>query len=243
MFRRYVSPFFLAFGTMGGMNPRRPKGSWYLPGRRYDLASAGIFRGLRRRIAAAVERDGLYPWLDVCCGTGSQIRGHVPVVRVPDPVGSQPRGHVPVVRFADPVGSQLRGHVPEVRVPDFVPDHVACGLDKSYGFVRYAAARAPGVPFVCGDAGRLPFKDGSFRAVSVSFGLHDKSRDLRRAMMAEARRVLAPSGRFVAVDFENPWSLKSKVGALAVRIVERLAGSEHYRNGRDFLSRGGLRAF
>ncbi|MCJ7485651.1 MAG: methyltransferase domain-containing protein [Candidatus Aminicenantes bacterium] len=195
------------------MNPRRPKGSWYLPGRLYDLASAGIFRGLRRRIAAAVERDGLYPWLDVCCGTGSQLRG------------------------------QLRGHVPMVRVPDFVPDLVVCGLDKSYGFVRYAAARAPGVPFVCGDAGRLPFKDGSFRAVSVSFGLHDKSPDLRRAMMAEARRVLAPSGRFVAVDFENPWSLKSKVGALAVRIVERLAGSEHYRNGREFLSRGGLRAF
>jgi ubiquinone/menaquinone biosynthesis C-methylase UbiE len=124
-----------------------------------------------------------------------------------------------------------------------VPDLFVCGLDKNYGFVRYAAARAPGRPFVCGDAGHLPFKDDSFRAVSVSFGLHDKSPDLRRAMMAEARRVLAPGGRFIAVDFENPRSYKSKVGALAVRIVERLAGSEHYRNGRDFLSRGGLRAF
>ena len=124
-----------------------------------------------------------------------------------------------------------------------VPDLVVCGLDKNLGMVRYAAARAPGLPFVCGDAGRLPFKDGSFRAVSVSFGLHDKSPDLRRAMMAEARRVLAPGGRLVAVDFENPWSFKSKVGALAVRAVERLAGGEHYRNGRDFLSRGGLKAF
>jgi len=62
-------------------------------------------------------------------------------------------------------------------------------------------------------------------------------------MMAEARRVLASGGRFIAVDFENPWSFKSKVGALAVRAVERLAGGEHYRNGQDFLSRGGLRAF
>jgi ubiquinone/menaquinone biosynthesis C-methylase UbiE len=191
------------------MSPRRRKGSWYFPGRLYDLASAGIFRGLRRRVAATVEREGLYPWLDVCCGTGSQLRGHLPLVRVPEPV----------------------------------PDLVVCGLDKSYQFVRYAAARAPKVPFVCGDAGQLPFKEGSFRAVSVSFGLHDKSPNLRQAMMAEARRVLAPSGRFVAVDFENPWSARSRAGALAVRVVERLAGSEHYRNGREFLSRGGLRAF
>jgi demethylmenaquinone methyltransferase/2-methoxy-6-polyprenyl-1,4-benzoquinol methylase len=182
------------------MYSRRQTRSWYLLGRLYDLAFAGMFRGLRRRVAAAVERDGLYPWLDVCCGTGSQLRGHP-------------------------------------------PDLVVCGLDKSLGMVRYAMARASGVPFVCGDAGQLPFKDGSFRAVSVSFGLHDKSPDLRRAIMAEARRALALDGRFIAVDFENPWSLKSKVGALAVRAVERLAGGEHYRNGREFLSRGGLRAF
>jgi ubiquinone/menaquinone biosynthesis C-methylase UbiE len=194
---------------MHEMYSRRQTRSWYLPGRLYDLAFAGLFRRLRRRVTRAVERDGLYPWLDVCCGTGSQFR-----------------------RFRD--GRPVGGHV---------PDPVVCGLDKSAGMVRYAAARAPEVPFVCGDAGQLPFKDGSFRAVSVSFGLHDKSPDLRRAMMAEARRVLASGGRFVAVDFENPWSARSRAGALAVRAVERLTGGEHYRNGREFLSRGGLRAF
>jgi len=195
------------------MYSRRQTRSWYLPGRLYDLAFAGLFRRLRRRVTRAVERDGLYPWLDVCCGTGSQFR------RLRDGHGD---------------GRPVGGHA---------PDPVVCGLDKSAGMVRYAAARAPEVPFVCGDAGQLPFKDGSFRAVSVSFGLHDKSPDLRRAMMAEARRVLAPGGRFVAVDFENPWSARSRAGALAVRAVERLTGGEHYRNGREFLSRGGLRAF
>jgi len=117
------------------------------------------------------------------------------------------------------------------------------GLDKSAGKVRYAASMAPGIPFVCGDAARLPFKDGVFRAVSVSFGLHDKSPDIRSAMMREARRVLSPGGRFIAVDFENPWSAKSRAGAFLVRTVERLSRGEHYRNGRDFLRRGGLRAF
>ena len=198
---------------MHEMYSRRQTRSWYLPGRLYDLAFAGLFRRLRRRVTRAVERDGLYPWLDVCCGTGSQFR------RLRDGHGD---------------GRPVGGHA---------PDPVVCGLDKSAGMVRYAAARAPEVPFVCGDAGQLPFKDGSFRAVSVSFGLHDKSPDLRRAMMAEARRVLAPGGRFVAVDFENPWSARSRAGALAVRAVERLTGGEHYRNGREFLSRGGLRAF
>lgn len=183
------------------MNPRRRKGSWYLPGRLYDLAFEGMFKGLRRRVASAVEEEGLYPWLDICCGTGSQFRG----------TGGTSR---PVY-----------------------------GLDKSCGLVRYAAGRAPGIPFICGDAARLPFKDGMFRAVTVSFGLHDKSPEVRRAMMAEARRVLAQGGRLVAADFENPWSAKSRAGALAVRAVEHLAGGEHYRNGREFLSRGGLRAF
>jgi demethylmenaquinone methyltransferase/2-methoxy-6-polyprenyl-1,4-benzoquinol methylase len=117
------------------------------------------------------------------------------------------------------------------------------GLDLSFGFVRYARARAPQVPFICGDAARLPFKTGSMRAVSVSFGLHDKSLELRNAILSEARRVLRPGGRLIAVDFENPWDSASRAGTLFTRAIERLAGREHYGNGRDFLRRGGLRGF
>jgi ubiquinone/menaquinone biosynthesis C-methylase UbiE len=169
-----------------------------------------MFRGLRRRVARTVEGGGLYPWLDVCCGTGTQLRGHVP-----------------------------GGHFPDLPAPG----PVVCGLDLSYGFVRYAAARAPGVSFVCGDAARLPFRDGSVRAVSVSFALHDKSPELRRAIMAEARRVLAPAGCLIAVDFEQPWDRRSRWGMLFTAAVERFARGDHFRNGRDFVRRGGLRAF
>ena len=182
------------------MSRRRPRGSWYLPGRLYDLAFGLMFRGLRRKVARTVARERLYPWLDICCGTGDQLR------------------------YAEPGRPVL-------------------GLDKSLPFVRYAAARAPAVPFVCGDAARLPFRAGSMRAVSVSFGLHDKSADLRTAILAEAARTLAPGGRLIAVDFENAWDGRSKAGAFFSRAIEGLAGGEHYRNGRDFLRRGGLRAF
>ena len=187
-----------------------PKGSLYLPGLLYDLAFAWMFRGLRRRVAAAVEEGGLYPWLDICCGTGSQLRAHVSGARFPD----------------------LRA-----------PGSVVCGLDLSLGFVRYAAARATGVPFVCGDAARLPFRDGSVRAVSVSFALHDKAPDLRRAIIAEARRVLAHDGRLIAVDFEPPWDRKSRWGMRFSAAVELFARGDHYRNGREFVRNGGLRAF
>jgi demethylmenaquinone methyltransferase/2-methoxy-6-polyprenyl-1,4-benzoquinol methylase len=208
------------------MNARHPKGYWYLPGLLYDLAFKRMFRGLRRRVARTIEREGLYPWLEVCCGTGDQLR--------------HARGHVPR-------GSGLpQRAVPEVRVPGPAPeltDDLALGLDLSFGFVRYARARAPHVPFVCGDAARLPFKTGSMRAVSVSFGLHDKSLELRSAILAEAKRVLKPGGRLIAVDFENPWDAASRAGALFTRAIERFAGREHYGNGRDFLRRGGLRGF
>ncbi len=210
---------------------RRPKGYWYPPGLLYDLAFLTMFRGLRRRVARAVEDGRLYPWLDVCCGTGDQLR---------DRARGRARGHVPLVRV--PVLARSRGHVPGVRVPALCGNELAIGLDLGFGFVRYAAARAPGVPFVCADAARLPFNSGSMRAVSVSFGLHDKSPESRAAILGEARRVLAPDGRLIAVDFENPWNAASRAGALVAWAIERLAGGDHYRNGREFLRRGGLRA-
>lgn len=205
------------------MRPRRPRGFWYLPGLTYDLAFACMLRGLRRRVARIVERERLFPWLDVCSGTGDQLRFA--------PTGG--------------AGKRPRGQGPPVSAPflDLEIDNLAVGLDIHFAFVRYAKARAPAVPFVCGDAARLPLKDGSIKAISISFGLHDKKPETRNAIMREARRALGPGGRLIAVDFENPWNLRSRVGALFVRAIERLAGGEHYRNGRDFLRNGGLQAF
>jgi demethylmenaquinone methyltransferase/2-methoxy-6-polyprenyl-1,4-benzoquinol methylase len=236
MYPWYVSPSWIKISEMFA---RRPRGYWHLPALLYDLAFSGMFQGLRRYVARAVDKDGLYPWLDVCSGTGAQLR-----VWSRERARGLSRGHVPSVRV--PV---LGSDIPSAGAPDLRrdagesgrPTDQVLGLDLSFGFVRYAAARAPGVPFVCGDAARLPFKDGSVRAVSISFGLHDKSPDFRGAILEEARRALGPNGRLIAVDFENPWDARSRLGALFVRAVERLATREHYRNGRAFLRSGGLR--
>jgi ubiquinone/menaquinone biosynthesis C-methylase UbiE len=221
------------------MSPCHPKGYWYLPGVLYDLAFKRMFRGLRRRMARTVEGDGLYPWLDVCCGTGDQLRRWASESAWGRP-GAEGRGEP---------GDVIQGRSPTeelARASDV--DRIGAGrevygLDIGFPFIRYAKARAPHIPFVCGDAARLPFKDGSMRAVSVSFALHDKSLELRSAILSEAHRVLRPDGRLIAVDFENPWDATSRAGALFTRAIERLAGRTHYGNGREFLRRGGLRGF
>jgi demethylmenaquinone methyltransferase/2-methoxy-6-polyprenyl-1,4-benzoquinol methylase len=77
---------------------------------------------------------------------------------------------------------------------------VAC--DFSLGMLRVGRHREPALAFVAGDALRLPFADGAFDAVTVSFGLrnvHDPQAALR-----ELGRVTRPGGRLVVCEFSQP---------------------------------------
>lgn len=58
------------------------------------------------------------------------------------------------------------------------------------------------LPFVAGDALRLPFADASFDAVTISFGLRNIS-DIDAAL-AEMARVTRPGGRLVVCEFSHP---------------------------------------
>ena len=53
--------------------------------------------------------------------------------------------------------------------------------------------------FVAGDALRLPFRDGAFDAVTISFGLRNVADPV--AGLAEMRRVTRPGGRLVVCEF------------------------------------------
>ena len=72
--------------------------------------------------------------------------------------------------------------------------------DFSLGMLR--AGRGLGVPLVAADALRLPFADGSFDAVTISFGLRNVA-DVDRALI-ELSRVTRPGGRLAVCEFSRP---------------------------------------
>jgi demethylmenaquinone methyltransferase/2-methoxy-6-polyprenyl-1,4-benzoquinol methylase len=80
--------------------------------------------------------------------------------------------------------------------------HEAVGCDFSLGMLRAGRRARSHVPLVGADATRLPFRDGSFDAVTTSFGLRNVS-DPGLAL-AEMLRVTRPSGRLVVCEFSRP---------------------------------------
>jgi demethylmenaquinone methyltransferase / 2-methoxy-6-polyprenyl-1,4-benzoquinol methylase len=83
---------------------------------------------------------------------------------------------------------------------------VAC--DFSLGMLRVGARRlgeaSPGagpVRFVAGDALRLPFRDTSFDAVTITFGLRNVADP--QAALTEMLRVTRPGGRLVICEFSH----------------------------------------
>jgi demethylmenaquinone methyltransferase/2-methoxy-6-polyprenyl-1,4-benzoquinol methylase len=74
--------------------------------------------------------------------------------------------------------------------------------DFSLGMLREGKRRHPELPLTGGDATRLPFADGVFDAVTISFGLRNVQ-DTETAL-AELLRVTRPGGRLVICEFSHP---------------------------------------
>jgi demethylmenaquinone methyltransferase/2-methoxy-6-polyprenyl-1,4-benzoquinol methylase len=86
-------------------------------------------------------------------------------------------------------------------------DRTACrpvACDFSLGMLRTGRARRKrrAVPFVAGDALHLPFPDGVFDAVTITFGLRNVADP--DAALREMARVVRPGGRLVVCEFSRP---------------------------------------
>src|SRR5215210_1015529 len=77
---------------------------------------------------------------------------------------------------------------------------VAC--DFSLGMLKVGRSSHATLPFVAGDALRLPFADEAFDAVTISFGLRNVADP--DAALAEMSRVTKPGGRLVVCEFSHP---------------------------------------
>ena len=74
--------------------------------------------------------------------------------------------------------------------------------DFSLGMLTVGKAAKPHLPFTAGDGTKLPFKDATFDAVTISFGLRNIVDPV--AGLRELRRVTKPGGRLVVCEFSHP---------------------------------------
>jgi len=74
--------------------------------------------------------------------------------------------------------------------------------DFSLGMLHVGKRRRPDLGFTAADALRLPFADGSFDAVTMSFGLRNVSDPL--GALLELHRVTRPGGRLLVCEFSQP---------------------------------------
>ncbi len=77
---------------------------------------------------------------------------------------------------------------------------VAC--DFSLGMLEVGHKRNPYLDFVAGDATKLPFRDDTFDAVTISFGLRNV--EDTTAGLRELHRVTKPGGRLLVCEFSHP---------------------------------------
>ncbi|MBT0963729.1 class I SAM-dependent methyltransferase [Denitromonas iodatirespirans] len=103
------------------------------------------------------------------------------------------------------------------------PGRTLVVCDPSLAMMQAGRARAdgPALHWLGGEAERLPFADGSVRALTVAFGLRNATQ--LAAALAEIHRVLAPGGQFACLEFSRPqWWLKPFYDAYSFLVIPRL---------------------
>ncbi|MEU6705115.1 demethylmenaquinone methyltransferase [Streptomyces wuyuanensis] len=106
-------------------------------------------------------------------------------------------GARPAERILDLAAGTGTSSLPFTRTGAYV---VPC--DFSLGMLREGKKRHPWLPLTAGDATKLPFRDDSFDAVTISFGLRNVQ-DTDQALR-ELHRVTKPGGRVVICEFSHP---------------------------------------
>ncbi len=142
--------------------------------RRYDLMNDLMSGGVHR-----LWKDAMVEWLNPRPGW-----------RVLDVAGGT--GDI-AFRMADAV--RRRGGVAEIVVCDINGHMLAEGIRRAQ------TNGSAGIEWLCGDAESLPIADAAVDAYTIAFGIRNVTHIER--VLAEARRVLKPGGRFLCLEFSR----------------------------------------
>ena len=104
---------------------------------------------------------------------------------------------------------------------------------------RKAATARRSIQFDRGVANALPYPDGAFDRVVSSFMFHHLQLDEKAGMLREVRRVLAPEGHLLLVDFAGP----DERAGIVTRLMQshRLLRSNVERQVLALMNEAGLR--
>lgn len=167
---------------------------------RYDLMNDLMSGGVHRLWKAAMV-DWLAPkpgqrFLDVAGGTGDIA-----------------------FRILDRLGRRGGAAEEAIIVADISPAMLAVGRDRALDRGLVA-----GLTWLCADAEALPLPARSVDAYTIAFGIRNVTRIDR--VLAEARRVLAPGGRFLCLEFSKVRSplLAPAYDAYSFNVLPRLGG-------------------
>jgi ubiquinone/menaquinone biosynthesis C-methylase UbiE len=116
------------------------------------------------------------------------------------------------------------------------------GIDASPAMLNQATARlGEAADLDLGDATALPYEDASFDLVFTSLFLHELAQDAQLTVLTEMARVARPDGRVLVIDYRaGSLRMKGHVRRTISTVAERVAGRDHYKNWRGYLSSGGL---
>ncbi|MBN1924019.1 MAG: methyltransferase domain-containing protein [Nanoarchaeota archaeon] len=81
------------------------------------------------------------------------------------------------------------------------------------------------------------FKREEFDYAVISFALHEMSAEERVSVLKNMKFV---AKNLIIVDFSSP--LPDTLHSLMIKLVEFLAGKEHYTNHKDYMKQGGVKA-
>ena len=167
----------------------------------HSFGNMGVLGAVHAGVAPLFTRG-----IDLFAYDNIDLRGHVlaqlgasRAARLDNPVAAH------TVRLAVDLGCgtgtmtrALAKGLPRARVRAFDTSDEMLGVANA--LTAEAMGAAPRVAYARGNAERTPLAPGSADVVAISFVLHEAPAHGRRAILAEARRLLAPGGTLVVVD-------------------------------------------
>ena len=117
------------------------------------------------------------------------------------------------------------------------------GVDISPTMLDVARTNLPEIDFLQHDASSLPMGNETYDAVTISFALHEKPREVALAITKEALRLVRKDGLLVVADYRYPTKRKSIFIGWIIRLVEHMAGTEHNAHFQNYMKQGGSEVF